>query len=228
LAEYNPKLQEHSAATRVAYAKFKTKMLISHANEDDASGSDTGSPTDSLNRKVKQQKSKHLGPGRSTSATKKENPPKSISSQSDETPILKPINTGLSKQTKMSPDSAKIPKSTGQVEESIQSADEDKVHAEVIQPKAPKRKQIESKVETPSKLEETLVPSTLFVPEETGFTVVQIESTRQAGTEEMEKAEKASPPSSSSSSRRPSMTPSTIVSPTGKSAVTGQTRTGWI
>jgi hypothetical protein len=33
LAEYNPKLVDLTPATRVAYAKFKTKMLISQAHE---------------------------------------------------------------------------------------------------------------------------------------------------------------------------------------------------
>lgn len=40
LADYNPKLQGFTPATRVAYAKFKTKMLLSHVN-DPQSGTET-------------------------------------------------------------------------------------------------------------------------------------------------------------------------------------------
>lgn len=54
MAEYNPKLQDVSAATRVAYAKFKTKMLMSQINETE-DDSQPGTPAEQPKNLTKSQ-----------------------------------------------------------------------------------------------------------------------------------------------------------------------------
>ncbi|CAG7720431.1 unnamed protein product [Allacma fusca] len=115
LAEYNPKLQEVTPATRVAYAKFKTKFLISHIDEEDSEPASPSARARHFASKRSRQGQSMRRPGSIMSTSSKyggggggggatvdlpmTSPVSELEKSTeklDETPVLKPILTQLS------------------------------------------------------------------------------------------------------------------------------------
>jgi len=283
LAEYNPKLQEVSAATRVAYAKFKTKMLMSHINEEADSEQGTPKPKSKTWTSSKKRKIRGLRTTRSSSVVDSPSLPRSeqtatepaakppapvapkkvsikFAKTTEETPIVTPLKEALK-------DADKIEKAEGVITEKAgrpmvtsvpKQADDGKQStapaSEPPKPSAGPSKETTGKAEKPKTEEKSGTSGPVDGKQEPAYTVVQIESTgvedgqkpgpsssvSQPAKPPVEKAKtpepepsgsrraSLAPPAPSPAPPSPSHSTSSAISPKGKSAVTGQTRTGWI
>ncbi|CAL8109852.1 unnamed protein product [Orchesella dallaii] len=265
LAEYNPKLQELSAATRVAYAKFKTKMLISHINEaDDDSEPATPAEQPKVNAETRAAKAQSLRISKRASIVKQQQAqaagrssaskklakgvsldPSCIDKASEDTtasadplPILETIHKEIEKVKKAS--GSKKEKATSESPTSPVAAEDIKKGegSSAGQSTSSAKKteftvvQIETKQPKDTEPEEEGEPSKPAGAEEMKKKPL-LKSTSPTGSEELEQTlkvkdteRKGSTASASSLTSPPG--PPRSPSPTGKSAVTGQTRTGWI
>jgi hypothetical protein len=278
LAEYNPKLQEVSAATRVAYAKFKTKMLMSHIDEEDGGNSEQGTPkpkpktwTSSKKRKIRTLKTTRSssvaepqsgGGGGSSGEPRPEKaqapaPPKKVDKPSDpekgqtETPILKPLVLAME-----SADTIERAAGAGKAGKLTGSTSTTKLDVPTTAEDKPSPTATQETGELPSPKEEVkTISSGPGSKTGAGFTVVQIETSgpddedggqSSSGTHQATATTLVPTPTPSTSTGGNTLAPpkpehgppspshstgstgSGRISPSGRSAVTGQTRTGWI
>jgi len=280
LAEYNPKLQDVSAATRVAYAKFKTKMLMSQIKEGE-DDSEPATPVEhpKVNAETRAAKSQSLRLAKRATIVKQQQAQAAAGTSKASRKLAKGVSLDpafVDKQpgdeeltTGASADPLPILKTIHKEIEKVKEAGGSKKEKR----KSPSPPLSQSKAGEESKKdggEPSSPDQSTPSAKKTEFTVVQIETTKQPIDTEPEEpeptkdgsvGEKEKPGTSKkAASKSPSPTtseeleqgtkkagekerkssaasvaslpapapPPRSPSPTGKSAVTGQTRTGWI